>query len=419
MTKRHNILVLNNNAQELNVLFNILNPFYDVLSADKTSIFKEIFQKKDVSIIIIDWQTIVPELEDILHFLQQSRLIKITPCMIVAEASEISNNEEIIQKNANVWLEKPLQSSKLLSEISSLLMASAQRTLKNNYAEEMVAQEKSIQNKLLHIETELKNIQFEKEYLKIEKEKIEKLKVEKVPKNTFHYKIKYSGKGVKSKIKQYKEKIERLENQLKNYQTDISVKKHLYALQENKPITESTHAQNDLIVALLPESLRLIMLEDTNSQAQYLQNAISLLVYTSEEDKIALDNVVSLLKQSINEGVEFEFVKGYENVYSFLLSTKIAHHTLISKLSALLAQHHKTLGFQLQKGNLVIGNTAQKNFVYDIWGDMLMPYKSTLVGNLIINENYFYSLAESVFKEEVFDMVLNKKGDWLHLFKIG
>ncbi|HAS44987.1 MAG TPA: hypothetical protein DCS93_31185 [Microscillaceae bacterium] len=139
--EKYNVLVVNQDFKSLHTIFDYLEEEgnYNVMNATNSQMVQIIIRKKELDVVLLDWETSIASELEVYHYLQQQKSTRNLPIVISTHPARTQTINEIITTDIAGFVPKPIEKPVLIQVIQQAIIG--QKEAKAKKAEEMSALE--------------------------------------------------------------------------------------------------------------------------------------------------------------------------------------------------------------------------------------------------------------------------------------
>ena len=160
--EKYNVLVVNQDFKSLHTIFDYLEEEgnYNVMNATNPQMVQIILRKKELDVVLLDWETSIASELEVYHYLQEQKSTRDTPIVISTHPARTQTINEIITTDIAGFVPKPIEKSTLIDAIQRAIAGQKE-------ANEKKAEEESA------LEVARRKVQEEQSRIAEEKQKVE------------------------------------------------------------------------------------------------------------------------------------------------------------------------------------------------------------------------------------------------------
>ncbi|OJJ23708.1 hypothetical protein BKI52_04995 [marine bacterium AO1-C] len=160
--EKYNVLVVNQDFKSLHTIFDYLEEEgnYNVMNATNSQMVQIIIRKKELDVVLLDWETSIASELEVYHYLQQQKSTRNLPIVISTHPARTQTINEIITTDIAGFVPKPIEKPVLIQVIQQAIIG--QKEAKAKKAEEVSA-----------LELARQRVQEEQDRIAEEKQKVE------------------------------------------------------------------------------------------------------------------------------------------------------------------------------------------------------------------------------------------------------
>ena len=139
--EKYNVLVVNQDFKSLHTIFDYLEEEgnYNVMNATNSQMVQTIIRKKELDVVLLDWETSIASELEVYHYLQQQKSTRNIPIVISTHPARTQTINEIITTDIAGFVPKPIEKPILIQIIQQAI--AGQKEAKAKKAEEVSALE--------------------------------------------------------------------------------------------------------------------------------------------------------------------------------------------------------------------------------------------------------------------------------------
>ncbi len=139
--EKYNVLVVNQDFKSLHTIFDYLEEEgnYNVMNATNSQMVQTIIRKKELDVVLLDWETSIASELEVYHYLQQQKSTRNLPIVISTHPARTQTINEIITTDIAGFVPKPIEKPILIQIIQQAI--TGQKEAKAKKAEEVSALE--------------------------------------------------------------------------------------------------------------------------------------------------------------------------------------------------------------------------------------------------------------------------------------
>lgn len=160
--EKYNVLVVNQDFKSLHTIFDYLEEEgnYNVMNATNPQMVQIILRKKELDVVLLDWETSIASELEVYHYLQEQKSTRDIPIVISTHPARTQTINEIITTDIAGFVPKPIEKPTLIEAIQRAITLQKETNAKK--AEEVSA-----------LEIARKKVQEEQSRIAEEKQKVE------------------------------------------------------------------------------------------------------------------------------------------------------------------------------------------------------------------------------------------------------
>lgn len=152
--EKYNVLVVNQDFKSLHTIFDYLEEesIYNVMNATNSKMVQTIIRKKELDVVLLDWETSIASELEVYHYLQQQSSTKEVPIVISTHPARTQTINEIITTDISGYVPKPIEKPVLIKIINQAIEghkeSKAKRVAEKNALEQAKQQMLEEQNRI-------------------------------------------------------------------------------------------------------------------------------------------------------------------------------------------------------------------------------------------------------------------------------
>lgn len=411
---QYNVLLIDRDINHLQQLFQFLelHRVYNVMSATSGEMAVLIAQKKQIDIIVLDWETAIAAGVDVLNELQSAEGYR--PVVILASPTQYEKDKDFINTKAVEYLPKPVDKDQFLSTIRQVVQSDSPKPKYSSKEDELNAKAQQLETEIENFKQ--KKLQLEREVGALE-EKKKSLEQKEQSLGTQEQNIKEQSKMIeleKVKVQESAQDVLAQQQELSKKEEELSHQKEVIELQskefEEKSQFEQdvkaqelaefkhqsqqmTQMQKQTLAHFLPLSLRETYLQDQKSILQTRNEVMAVVLAVeniqalkSEHELEAIELMLQALGdtwQKLGEKYQLTPISSKEGALVMgngILKQMPFHTENVLKMAWEMGEFAEDfrqrqevipdISLTINLGNLIIGKINQKFISYDFWGDL-------------------------------------------------
>lgn len=161
--EKYNVLVVNQDFKSLHTIFDYLEEesIYNVMNATNSKMVQTIIRKKELDVVLLDWETSIASELEVYHYLQQQSSTKGVPIVISTHPARTQTINEIITTEISGYVPKPIEKSVLIKIINQAIEGhketKAKKVAEKNALEQAKQQMLEEQNRIAQEKQKIEN----------------------------------------------------------------------------------------------------------------------------------------------------------------------------------------------------------------------------------------------------------------------
>lgn len=200
--EKHNVLVVNQDFKSLHTIFDYLEEegSYNVMNATNAKMVQTIIRKKELDVVLLDWETSIASELEVYHYLQQQVSTREVPIVISTHPARTQTINEIITTDISAYVPKPIEKEVLIQGINQAIAGNKEAKAKK------IAEQNAL-------ELAKQKVVEEQQRIVQEKEKVESNK----------YAIQEEQRRLKDELEQERAKLTETRTKLENEKEQINL----------------------------------------------------------------------------------------------------------------------------------------------------------------------------------------------------